>query len=397
MDMLDSAQAMITRSAEKLGWPKAKKDTFLTPTMVHDFSISIDKRELQAYRVQHSNARGPYKGGIRFHPRVDKNEVQALATLMSIKCAAVNIPMGGGKGGVAFDPREYDEKTVEKVARAYVKALHERIGPDKDVPAPDVNTDSKIIDWMVDEFETLTGDTSKASFTGKSLENSGSAGRTAATGRGGVIALREYLNVHNIDSHGLTVAVQGIGNVGFYFAKIAEQELGVRVIAVANSKHTFINQDGLQFHTREFSKQLPEELVFDGATQANSGAILSQDVDILVCAALENVIDADNQESVKADVILELANGPISDDSLQLLEERTAVVIPDVVANAGGVVVSYLEWKQNMASESWTEQKVNADLDRIMTSAMRSVIQRAESEGCGLKEAAFLIALERLG
>ncbi len=397
MNMLESAQAMIARAAQKLEWSSAKQTDFLAPEAVHDFTIEVDDLKLQAYRIQHSSVRGPYKGGVRFSPRVDKDEVQALATLMSIKAAAVDIPMGGGKGGVAFDPRDYSDDTVEKVARAYARELREHIGPDKDVPAPDMNTDAKIIDWMVDEFERLTGDGSKASFTGKSLKNGGSEGREAATGRGGVVTLGEYLKAHDIESRGLKVAVQGMGNVGFYFAKLAEELLGVTVVAVANSRHTYRNSEGLAFRGREFSKQLAAELEHDGAIVSDSEAILSVDADILVLAALEDVISTANQAEVKADVILELANGPIADDALAILETRAVDVIPDVVANAGGVVVSYLEWKQNRAGEHWTEAEVNQQMEDILVRATSAMIARAKREGCGLKEAAFIIALERLG
>ncbi len=395
--MLETAHSTIARAAEKLDWSDAKRDALLTPKQVHDFTIDIEGNRLQAYRVQHDDSRGPFKGGIRFHPNVNKDEVQALATLMSIKSAAVGIPMGGGKGGIVFDPRDHDDAYVEKVARAYVRALSDHIGPDKDVPAPDVNTNAQIIDWMVDEFETLTGDTTKASFTGKSLDNSGSEGRTAATGRGGMLALREYLRSNNIDSSGLTVAVQGIGNVGFYFAKLAEEELGVKVVAVANSRETIYNENGLDFKKREFSKQLAAELKHDGAQAADSNDILGWKADVLVLAALEDVISLDNQTEVKATVVLELANGPVSDEALLELEARGVAVIPDVIANAGGVIVSYLEWDQNRKREQWDEQTVNEKLNDIMVKAMADTTARAAAEGCPLKDAAFMIALERLG
>jgi glutamate dehydrogenase/leucine dehydrogenase len=367
------------------------------PKAVHDFTIEVGDLRLQAYRIQHSDARGPFKGGVRFHPHVDKDEVQALATLMSIKTAAVNIPMGGGKGGVAFDPREHDAATVEKIARKYVQALKDHIGPDTDVPAPDVNTDAQVIDWMVDEYERLTGDTSKASFTGKSIENGGSLGRAEATGRGGMIALREYLASENIEPKGLKVAVQGMGNVGFYFAQLAEQELGVKIVASANSRKTYYNENGLDFAKRVFSRQIAEELEHDGAKTMDSDAILGWDADVLVLAALEDVISPDNQADVKADIVLELANGPISDDAQLALDQRNVTVIPDVLANAGGVIVSYLEWEQNKSGKSWSEAKVNEKLDEILSDAVKAAFARAQSEGCSLKEAAFIIALERIG
>ena len=387
---------MIARAAHKLDWPEAKQQAFITPKMIHDFTITVDEMKFPAYRIQHSNARGPYKGGIRFHGSVTKDEVQALATLMSIKSAAVNIPMGGGKGGVVVDPRRLDDKKVEQISRDYVRQLKDHIGPDKDVPAPDMNTDGKVIDWMVDEYEKLSGDTSKASFTGKSLENHGSEGRIEATGRGGVIALREYLRAHDIESKGLKVAVQGMGNVGFYFAKLAEIELGVKIVAVANSRQTYANELGLNFADRFFTKTLADELVYEGASVSGSDDILSRSADILVLAALEDVVTVKNQAKIEAEIILELANGPIADDALIELEGRGVDVIPDVVANAGGVVVSYLEWLQNKNDEHWSEERVNKRLDEIMTSAIESIDRRAKKEGIGYKEAAFIVALERL-
>jgi glutamate dehydrogenase/leucine dehydrogenase len=265
------------------------------------------------------------------------------------------------------------------------------------VPAPDVNTDAQVIDWMVDEYERLTGDQSKASFTGKSIENGGSLGRAEATGRGGMIALREYLASENIEPKGLKVAVQGMGNVGFYFAQLAEQELGVKIVASANSRKTYYNENGLDFAKRVFSRHIADELEHDGAEAMDSEAILGWDADVLVLAALEDVISLDNQAAVKADIVLELANGPISDDAQLALDERNVAVIPDVIANAGGVIVSYLEWEQNKSAKTWSEAKVNDKLDQILSSAMKAVFERAQSEGCSLKEAAFIIALERIG
>jgi len=260
MNMLESAETMIRRAAKRVGLSAAETDDVLKPMYEHHFEITVDGVTHQAYRVQHNNARGPFKGGIRFHPHVDKNEVRALATLMSLKCAAVDIPLGGGKGGVAFDPRLYDDKHVEEVSRQFVWGLKDVIGPELDVPAPDVNTDDKIIGWMVDEYEKLTGDTTHASFTGKSIAQGGSEGRAEATGRGGVIALREYCKAKGVPTKGLTVAVQGIGNVGFYFAQIAQEELGVKIVAAANSRQMIENPDGLDFKGLEFDRDVLAKL-----------------------------------------------------------------------------------------------------------------------------------------
>lgn len=399
MTMLSSAHAMIQRAAKDMGWSVEKQAAFLAPKAEHAFELQVDDKVYPAYRIQHNDARGPFKGGIRFSEHVDIDEVRALATLMSIKAAAVNIPMGGGKGGVVFDPRGHEPAHVEAVARAYVQALHPHIGPDKDVPAPDMNTNAEIIDWMVDEYERQTGDTTKASFTGKSLTNGGSEGREAATGRGGVIVLREMLKARGIDPKGLRVAVQGIGNVGFYFARVASEELGVRIVAVSNSRQTLVSKPGetLDFSTMAtFRKTAIDELTGEHTETYDAAAILDLDVDVLVLAALEGVIQPENQADVKAKMILELANGPIEDEALLQLENRQIEVIPDVVANAGGVIVSYIEWLQNKASESWPETQVNARLDTILTDATHDMVERAKKENCSLKEAAFKIALERL-
>lgn len=393
MNMLESAEAMIRRAAKHVGLAPAETDDVLEPMYEHHFEITVNGVTHQAYRVQHNNARGPFKGGVRFHPHVDKNEVRALATLMSLKCAAVDIPLGGGKGGVAFDPRLYDDVHVEAVSRQFVRGLKDVIGPEVDVPAPDVNTDDRIIGWMVDEYEKLTGDTSRASFTGKSIDQGGSEGRAEATGRGGVIALREYCRAEDIDTENLTVAVQGVGNVGFYFAQIAQEELGVRVVAVANSRQMVENREGLEFRGLTFSK---DALASIEGSILPSDDILGVKADVLVFAALGEVVHADNEQLIQASLVLELANGPVDDIALSRLERRGVHVIPDVVANAGGVIVSYLEWQQNKTGTHWPLETVNNELNTILVRAMKDVMQRAERDTIPMKEAAFCLALERL-
>lgn len=393
MNMLESAEAVIERAAKRVGLTAAETKDVLEPMYEHHFEITVDGVTHQAYRVQHNNARGPFKGGIRFHPHVDQKEVRALATLMSLKCAAVDIPLGGGKGGVAFDPRLYDAKHVEAVSRQFVQGLQDVIGPELDVPAPDVNTDGRIIGWMVDEYEKLTGDTSRASFTGKDVKDGGSEGRVEATGRGGVIALREYCKAKGVEPSALKVAVQGVGNVGFYFAQIAERELGVTVVAAANSRQMVYNEDRLEFAKREFSKDILKEL--EGKVSPSED-ILRVKADVLVFAALGEMVNADNQAELQTPLLLELANGPVDDEAHQLLEARGVESIPDVIANAGGVIVSYLEWQQNKAGAHWDLETVNDELDIIITKAMTDVMARAEKDDVSMTDAAFTIAVERL-
>ncbi len=393
MNMLESAVAQIARAGKRLGWSDEKIAVFTEPEREHHFEIVVNGHTHQAYRVQHNSKRGPYKGGIRFHPHVDHAEVRALATLMSIKCAAVDIPLGGGKGGVAFDPRQYDEVHIEAVAREYVRGLADHVGPDKDVPAPDMNTDGQVIDWMVHEYEQLTGDTSRASFTGKTVEKGGSEGRVEATGRGGMIALREYLKSQGKSPKNMRIAVQGIGNVGFYFAQLAERELGATIVAIANSRQMRYSPDGLSLSGLRFSRTVMEELAGE---VRSSEDIVGVDTDVLVFAAMEDVVNPVNQSTIRADLIVELANAPVDDLAGQDLFDRGVTIIPDVVANAGGVVVSYLEWLQNRADEHWDENHVNTKLDEIMSRSVGKMILRARKENCSLKEAAFMIALERL-
>lgn len=388
--MLESTQAMIRETAQELGWSEGQIAEFLTPQREHRFDIVLGDEALEAYRVQHNNHLGPYKGGVRFHPDVDMDEVRALATLMSIKCAALNLPYGGGKGGVAIDPRGRSQDDLRSVAQQYVRGLANDIGPDTDIPAPDVNTNGEIIDWMVDEYQRVTGDDSRASFTGKTIEGGGSEGRVQATGRGGVIALREYCAHHDIDTDGLRVAVQGMGNVGYWFARLAEEELGVTIVAVANSRMTVSNPDGLNV------AQHDENGVMDSLNgdQGRSEDIISVDCDVLVFAALGDVIHDDNQAQIQASILVELANGPISYSAAQALEGRDVAIIPDVLANAGGVTVSYLEWIQNKEDEHWSESVVNARLDQLMCAAINECL----AEGApSLKESAVRVALRRLG
>lgn len=396
--MLDSAISMVRRAAEHLKLSKEQVDGLLKPDAEHIFEVTADGKTYPAYRIQHSNKRGPYKGGIRFHPHVDLDEVRALAMLMSIKTAAVGIPLGGGKGGIAIDAKEHDKAHLEAVSRDFVRKLHEHIGPDKDIPAPDVSTDGEVMGWMVDEFSKQTGDTTKASFTGKALDNGGSEGREQATGRGGVITLREYIEHAGLKTP-LKVAVQGVGNVGFYFAQIAEQELPVQIVAVSDSQRTLATKDlatGLSFKDITFRRGVIDDLVTENTEFLDRDAVLALDVDVLVLAALEDAVTEQNVGVVKARTIVELANGPVTEVAYQRLTNDKKVILPDVIANAGGVIVSYLEWLQNRAGEHWTEERVNMELDTLLSAAAHDVFARADAEKISHKQAAFEIAIERL-
>jgi glutamate dehydrogenase len=398
--MLETAQATIREAAERMGYDDKTIEALLEAEAEHIFEVELHGKKYPAYRIQHNSKLGPYKGGVRFHPHVNIDEVRALATLMSLKTAAVNLPLGGGKGGIAVDPREMSKSDVEELARRYARHLAPHIGSNKDIPAPDVNTNAEIIDWMVDEYEKTTGASDKGSFTGKSMGNGGSEGREAATGRGGVIALVELLKDRNMLDKPLTVAMQGFGNVGYFFAKVLKQYPNIKLIAVANSRHTWVNTDGIDVHDfvdTPTGAPRPEALRdLQNVTPAPSDVITSVKADILVLAALENAVTEANVADVQADIIVELANGPINKEAEQVLNTKGATILPDVIANAGGVIVSCLEWQQNNAGEHWPEERVNDKLAEILIPATQAMLKRAQEKEVNLKQAAFELALERL-
>ncbi len=397
--MLQTAQAAITKAAQDNGLSAGEIERLLAVDAAHEFELALDNgRKFQGFRMQHNNKRGPYKGGIRFHPEVDFDEVRALATLMSLKTALVNIPLGGGKGGVVVDPRELSVEELEELSRKYVRALQDHIGPDKDVPAPDVNTNPQIMDWMVDEYSRLTGDTTRGSFTGKTIENGGSQGRGAATAQGGLYVLEEFLR-HTGDSGSKTYTVRGFGNAGATFARLVAATLPEwRLVAVSDSSASIFKSDGFDVDELVAYKQDRKKFIdYDGADRTGeSGEEITQQTDVLVMAALGGEITADNVSDVQTDIILELANGPVDEASHDTLVSRGTAILPDILANAGGVIVSYLEWKQNLAGESWTEQQVNTEMKDIITAAATEVFELAANESIPLKEAAFRIGVRRL-
>lgn len=399
--MLKTAHAAIHRAGKHLNLSTKELDKLLEVQAVYEFELRLENgKTFKGFRMQHSNARGPFKGGIRFHPKVDFDEVRALATLMSLKTALVNIPMGGGKGGVVVNPKELSEKELEELSREYVRKLVSHIGPYTDVPAPDVNTNAKIIDWMVDEYSALTGDETKASFTGKSIKNGGSAGREAATGRGGLYVLEKLLELRKSINTSHTFAVQGFGNVGAYFAELARAaypDWSLR--AASDSSATLVSKDGLPVDRLVAHKKAGKRFAdFEGEGIALHDAdyILKQEVDVLALAALGGVINSDNQESVQAGVLLELANGPIEEEAADVLEARGVTIVPDILANAGGVTVSYYEWLQNLHNEHWTEDEVNTKLRQQLYEATKEAFKRAKKLGISLRDATFVLAIERL-
>jgi glutamate dehydrogenase/leucine dehydrogenase len=421
--MLESAQNLIIKTAKNLRLKDEVIKRIIEPEMVHEFSFPVKMDDgsfnlFKGWRVQHNSLLGPYKGGIRFHPQTSREEVQALATLMTIKCAVAGLPYGGAKGGVVVDPKKLSSAELERLSREYVKKIAHFIGEDIDVPAPDVNTNPKIIAWMIDEYQKIKGYKSQATFTGKPVSMGGSLGRTEATGRGGVIVLKallEKLGWENFTSSTLTIAVQGFGNVGYYFAKIAQEE-GFSVVAVSDSKGGIIKRTVLEKDS-PFLEPLDIPLVMEckkkkgtlagcycaggvcdvnGGKLIENGELLELPVDILVPAALENVINEKNMKKIKAKIIIEMANGPVTEEAYEYLTKKGVIIVPDVLANSGGVTVSYLEWVQNKASYYWSEEEVNSKLELMMRQAFEAIWKKAIEKKTPLKQAAFEVAIEKI-
>ena len=387
------------------------------PDKILEFEISSGSgQKFQAWRVQHNNTLGPYKGGIRYHPDSNLDEVKALASLMTLKTSLAGLPFGGAKGAVRVDPRKLSAVELEELSRSYVRAIWQEIGLDKDVPAPDVNTTPQIMDWMADEYAKLVGKWSPATFTGKSIEKGGSRGRDIATGFGGYVILREFLNfVPILDRHGerskigTTVAIQGFGNVGANIAKIF-YERGFKIVAISDSKGALHDEDGIDIRKvlnvkektglidRAKCYAVSKERLAAGThcREFTNEDLLELPVDILVPAALENVINEKNAEKIGAKVILEMANGPVTPEAEKILTERGIEVWPDILANSGGVVGSYFEWVQNHKGEQWSEEEVLAKIDEKLVEAFREVQKIKEERGVSWRLASYIRAIMRI-
>jgi len=361
------------------------------PVKMDDGTLSV----FEGYRVQYNNARGPFKGGIRYHQDTDIEEVKALAFWMALKCAVVNIPMGGGKGGVTVNPKELSKRELEELSRGWVRSLYEVIGPQKDVPAPDVNTTPEIMAWMSDEFGKLTGDTSGAVITGKPIANGGSEGRGTATAQGGFYvfeALREKLGL----PASCSVVIQGFGNAGEHAAELWVKA-GHKIVGLSDSKGAIVNEAGLDPQVVLAHKKANGSVAgFPGARTITNDELLALPCDLLIPAALENQIRADNVATIQAKAILELANGPTTPEADDALFARGIQVVPDILANAGGVTVSTFEWEQNLRGEHWSEADVFAKLKTIMDREANEIFTKAAGLKTDLRRAAFILALERI-
>lgn len=383
---------------------KKALEKVLEPQKVIKGKISIighggKKKTFQAFRIQHNDARGPFKGGIRFHPNVCLDEVQALATLMSLKCAVAGIPYGGAKGGITVDPSKLTKDEIKSLSVAYARFIAPYIGAWRDVPAPDVNTDGQIMSYMLEEYEKKIGYQAPGTFTGKPIELGGSLGRTEATGQGGVYVLEVYTKLRKMDPKKTTVAVQGFGNVGYYFAKLAS-ELGFKVIAVSDSSSGIYSEKGLDIKTlakyKDEGGAFKDYSVKGGMKFISNEELLELSVDVLVPAALENAITKDNMEKISAKTVIEMANGPTTTEADHYLYERGIDVIPDILSNSGGVTVSYFEWVQNLNGYFWPSVRVNDELKKLITKAFVDIDKVKKEKRISYRRAANYISLKRI-
>ncbi|MFH1354412.1 MAG: Glu/Leu/Phe/Val dehydrogenase [bacterium] len=392
--------------------------TYLTKpqrTVQVEIPLPLDDGTIQifhGYRVQHNNARGPYKGGVRFHPDVDLNEIKTLSALMTIKTAVADIPFGGAKGGITIDPQALSDGELQRLSRLFIERLGPVIGPNLDIPAPDLNTNAQIMAWFADEYNRLNSAEAHrlATFTGKPLSLGGSQGREMATGQGGLYVLLEYLQQKNLRHLGSTVAVQGFGNVGLHFARLAD-EAGFKVVAISDVKGGIYHPAGLDVRSiikaQTIGGRLVKNICYPKLNVAESSRhvgdckeitnaeLIELDVDVLVLAAIENQLNVNNANNIQAKLILELANNPTTPGADYVLNKNNIPIIPDILANAGGVTVSYYEWTQNLQNLYWTKHEVGKRLKYQMQSATKNILSR-QINGASLRQAAYQLALSRL-
>jgi len=363
------------------------------PVTMDDGSIKV----FEGYRIIHSNILGPSKGGIRFDPAVNIDEVKALAAWMTWKCAVVDIPFGGAKGGVTCNPREMSKGEMERLMRAYTNAMLEVFGPDKDIPAPDMGTGPKEMAWLMDEYSRAHGMTINAVVTGKPIVLGGSLGRAEATGRGVMVSAMVAMEKMKINPYNATCAIQGFGNVGSYAATLME-ERGVKIVAISDITGAYYNKEGIDSRAAQVYRDDHDGLLtgFPGAEVIDGEELLFLDVDVLVPAAKEDVITKHNADRIQAKLIVEGANGPTSFKADKIIREKGILVVPDILANAGGVTVSYFEWVQNRLGFKWTRDRVNRRSDRIIKSAFEKVYKTSKKFDVTMRIAAYIVAIDKV-
>jgi glutamate dehydrogenase/leucine dehydrogenase len=388
LDRLSEVDLLTDRDISLLRQPRRRINANL-PIRMDDGDIEV----FPSFRIQYNSARGPTKGGIRYHPGVDEEEVDELAFLMALKCAVVDIPFGGAKGGVQVDPDALSTGELERLSRAYVAEYQDVIGPETDIPAPDVNTGPAVMAWMMDEYEQQTGEHAPGVITGKPLELGGSKGRTSATSYGGRVILDAFAETQGWEPTDLDVAIQGFGNVGSYLALFLHEQ-GYNVVAVSNARGGVHDRDGLDIPTI-FDDYDDEDDLFVTGKEISNADLLTMDVDVLIPAAIEDQITGDNVADIRADAVMEMANGPTTTDADRYLAERGVPVIPDILANAGGVTTSYFEWVQNSSNEYWSKSKVQDKLAAQMRTAFEDLQEVKQDEAVrSWRQAAYIRAVD---
>ena len=400
-DVFKNAEKQIDKIAEIMKLSNAEIELLKSPKRVIETKVAIKldsgkDAEYDAFRVQFNDARGPTKGGIRYHPGVNLSEVKALAFWMAMKCAVVDIPYGGAKGGIKVNPKEMSLAEIERLSRGYIQQIHMFIGPYKDIPAPDVYTNPQIMAWMMDEFEKIKQGHYPSVITGKPIELGGSLGRGYATSQGGAFVLRDLVKELDMKPAETRVIVQGFGNAGSHIARILD-EWGYKVIAVSDSKGGIVNEKGLDI--KEVMKIKAETRTvtnYKDSEKITNEELLELEADVLVPSALENQITAENAENIKAKIVLELANGPTTPEADEILFKNDVKVIPDILANAGGVTVSYFEWVQNLQGYYWTEEEVIKKLEEKMVRAFKDVYATSKEYKVDMRKAAQILAIKRI-
>ncbi|CDQ20919.1 Glu/Leu/Phe/Val family dehydrogenase [Halobacillus karajensis] len=398
----DIVKGLLKESVQSLGFHENIYQMLKKPMRVFEVSIPIrmDDGRIESftgYRSQHIDILGPTKGGIRFHPDVNLDEVKALSIWMSLKSAIIDLPFGGGKGGVIVDPEKLTERELELLSRNYIKKITPIIGPQKDIPAPDVNTNPKVMGWMTDEFDQLRGYNIPGMLTGKPVVLGGSLGRLEATGRGVVFTIREACRVLDINMKEATAAIQGFGNVGSMTAKFLH-ELGVKVVAVTDAKGGIYKEEGLDIPDLLAFTNKGENYAskYEKAEPITNKKMFALPVDILIPAAVENQVTKENAPTIQAKILAEAANGPTTPAGDQILEQKGTFVIPDILCNAGGVTVSYFEWVQNNMNYYWKVDEINKQLEEKMLAGFEKVIQMRDEKGCRMRDAAYMVGITQL-
>jgi glutamate dehydrogenase len=400
LDVLKSTQVVIKEALEKLGYPQEVYELLKEPIRMMTVKIPIRMDDgtvkiFTGYRAQHNDAVGPTKGGIRFHPNVTENEVKALSIWMSLKCGIVDLPYGGGKGGIICDPREMSFRELERLSRGYVRAISQIVGPTKDIPAPDVFTNSQIMAWMMDEYSRIDEFNSPGFITGKPLVLGGSHGRETATARGVTICIREAAKRKGIDIKGARVVVQGFGNAGSFLAKFMH-DAGAKVIGISDAYGALHDPNGL-----DIDYLLDRRDSFGTVTKLFNNTITNKELlelecDILVPAAIENQITEENAANIKAKIVVEAANGPTTLEATKILTERGILLVPDVLASAGGVTVSYFEWVQNNQGYYWTEEEVEQRLEKVMVKSFDAIYETSQVRKVNMRLAAYMVGVRKM-